>query len=71
MKKQHELVLSPILISKASAAGMLGISVRSIDYLIAGKKLETKRLGRRVLVVFTSLKRLGQIGNVEPLYRHS
>lgn len=71
MKKQNELLLLPILISKASAAAMLGISTRSIDYLIKGKKLETKRLGRRVLIVFTSLKRLGQAGDAEPLYRHS
>lgn len=35
----------------------LSISVRSLDYLIAGKHLDTRRMGRKVLIPRASLVR--------------
>lgn len=46
-----------LLYDRKGAARMLSISVRSLDYLIAGKELETRRIGRKVLVTRASLMR--------------
>ena len=37
-------------VSKVEAAQMLGVSVRTVDRLIALKELPVRRLGRRVLI---------------------
>jgi len=42
--------------SKIEAARMLGVSVRTVDRLIALKRLPVRRLGRRVLVPRHSLQ---------------
>jgi hypothetical protein len=48
---------SRLLYDRKEAARQLSISVRSLDYLIAGKHLETRRIGRKVLVTRASLVR--------------
>lgn len=45
------------LFSRREGALSLGISTRSIDYLIAGKKLDTRRIGSKVLITRESLRR--------------
>ena len=45
------------LFSRKEAAFSLGISVRSIDYLISHDELVTRRIGRKVLVTRESLRR--------------
>ncbi len=47
--------LKPLLHSKAAAARLLSISPRSIDYLIAGGKLATRKIGTRILIPHGSL----------------
>ncbi len=42
--------MTPILYSRAQAATMLSISLRSLAYLIARGHIEVCRVGRRVLV---------------------
>jgi hypothetical protein len=44
-----------LLYSRKEAAHALGISIRSLDYLIAGKCLRTRRIGKKVLVPRASL----------------
>jgi excisionase family DNA binding protein len=39
-----------LAMTKQEAAQMLGVSLRTIDRLIALKELQVRRLGRRVLV---------------------
>lgn len=46
-----------LLYDRKTAARMLSISVRSLDYIIAGKGLDTRRIGRKVLVTHASLVR--------------
>ena len=46
-----------MLYSRTEAARQLSISVRSLDYLIAARELETRRIGRKVLVIHSSLAR--------------
>jgi hypothetical protein len=46
-----------LLYDRKTAALMLSISVRTLDYIIAGKNLDTRRIGRKVLVTHASLVR--------------
>jgi hypothetical protein len=46
-----------LLYDRKTAAKMLSISVRSLDYIIAAKGLDTRRIGRKVLVTNASLTR--------------
>lgn len=46
-----------LLYDRKEAARQLSISVRSLDYLIASKELETRRIGKKVLVPHGSLVR--------------
>jgi hypothetical protein len=69
MLQTHKLDYSTILASadpddgprmlydRKQAARQLSISIRSLDYLIAGKKFDTRRIGKKVLVTHASLKR--------------
>jgi excisionase family DNA binding protein len=51
-----ERVPDVLAISKLEAARMLGVSLRTVDRLIALKRLPVRRLGRRVLVPRHSLQ---------------
>jgi excisionase family DNA binding protein len=44
--------------TKQEAAEMLGVSLRTVDRLIALKELQVRRLGRRVLVPRSALEAL-------------
>jgi len=48
---------SRLLYARKEAARQLSISVRSLDYLIAAKKITTRRLGRKVLITHGELLR--------------
>ena len=54
-----------LLYSRTEAARQLSISVRSIDYLIAAKELDTRRIGRKVLITHASLVRYSQGNHYE------
>ena len=45
---------TPLLVSKRDAAAMLSLCVRTVDNLIATKKLPARRVGRRVLIPYTA-----------------
>jgi excisionase family DNA binding protein len=47
-----------LAISKIEAARLLGVSLRTVDRLIAVKHLPVRRLGRRVLIPRNSLQSL-------------
>jgi hypothetical protein len=46
-----------LLYDRREAARQLSISVRSLDYIIASKGLDTRRIGKKVLVTHASLVR--------------
>lgn len=50
----------PILLDRKSAAAAIGVSVRSLDYLISGGRLRVRRLGKRVLIPRTELERFAR-----------
>jgi excisionase family DNA binding protein len=47
-----------LALSKLEAARMLGVSLRTVDRLMALKHLQVRRLGRRVLIPRNSLQGL-------------
>jgi excisionase family DNA binding protein len=51
-----ERTTEAIALSKIEAAQVLGVSLRTVDRLIALKQLPVRRLGRRVLIPRTALQ---------------
>jgi len=49
-----------LLYDRKGAARQLSISVRSLDYLVANRKLSTRRIGKKVLIPYGELKRFAQ-----------
>jgi excisionase family DNA binding protein len=49
-----------ILLSKAQAAEVLSVSLRTIDNLIASKQLPVARIGKRVLLSRKALERFAR-----------
>jgi excisionase family DNA binding protein len=49
-----------LLVSKRSAAAMLGLSVRTLENLISLKELPARRIGRRCLIERTTLERFAR-----------
>lgn len=46
-----------LLVSRDEAAQMLSISQRGLDYLIANRRLPTRRIGGRVLIPVAELRK--------------
>ncbi len=63
----------PVALSKAKAAQVLGVSVRTIDNCIAQQKIRVLRIGRRVLVPMNSIEAALRRGALEthPAIRNS
>jgi excisionase family DNA binding protein len=57
----------PILVGRREAARMLSISQRSLDYLVAKRQLNVRRIGTRVLISMTELKRYARADHPGPL----
>jgi excisionase family DNA binding protein len=49
--------VAKLLYSRQEAAYALGISTRSVDYMIANKKLLVRRIGGRVLIPVSEVRR--------------
>ena len=56
---------SKILASRDEAAQMLSISQRALDYLIATRRLPTRRIGGRVLLPVSELRRYARSDHPE------
>jgi excisionase family DNA binding protein len=48
---------NPVLASREEAAQLLSISQRALDYLIATRRLPTRRIGGRVLIPVSELRK--------------
>ena len=55
------------LFTRKESAFSLGLSPRSVDYLIQAKKLETRRIGTKVLVTRESLRRFATSNHTEAI----
>jgi excisionase family DNA binding protein len=56
-----------LLLSRRDAAQLLSISQRALDYLVATRRLPTRRIGKRVLVPVADLRRYARADHPEPL----
>lgn len=56
----------PLLLTKRDAAFLLSVSLRTIDNLIAAKRLAVRRLGRRSLIPRQSVELLARRGCPPP-----
>lgn len=55
-----------ILYDKKVASVMTSLSVRSLEYLIAAKELEVRRVGRRVLIPRKALEKFAMRDHPSP-----
>ena len=59
-KRPQRVTVAPedkILVSREEAAQLLSISQRGLDYLVASRRLPTRRIGGRVLIPITELRK--------------
>lgn len=56
-----------LLYDRKNAALQLSISVRSLDYLIAQKRIRTVRKGKKVMVPHADLVRYANTNDYEPM----
>jgi excisionase family DNA binding protein len=54
-----------LLVSREDAAQLLSISQRGLDYLIASKRLPTRRIGGRVLIPVADLRKYAHCDHPE------
>ena len=52
-----------LLYSRRESAELLSVSIRSIDHLISSEKLQTRKAGKRVLVVADSLLKYANVSD--------
>jgi len=56
-----------LLVGRIEAAEMLSISARALDYLVANNQLTTRRIGTRVLIPTSELRRFSRSDHPERL----
>jgi excisionase family DNA binding protein len=56
-----------LLIGRQEAAAVLSISQRALDYLVANKQLQVRRIGGRVLIPRSELLRFARVDHPEPI----
>ena len=69
-KRPGRVTLTPterLLVGRIEAAEMLSISPRALDYLVANKRLATRRIGSRVLIPVSELRRFSRDDHPEGL----
>jgi excisionase family DNA binding protein len=54
-----------LLVSREEAAQLLSISIRGMDYLIATKRIATRRIGTRVLIPIEDVRRFARFDHPE------
>ena len=52
--------MEPILVSRKDAAALLGLSLRTVDNLLAQGQLAARKIGRRTLILRSALERFAQ-----------
>jgi hypothetical protein len=56
-----------LLYPREDAAYILGISKRNLDYRLANKEFETRRIGKRILITHASLVKFSQANHFDSL----
>jgi len=58
-----------LLVSREEAAQLLSISVRGVDYLTASGRLQTRRIGGRVVISVADLREYVRGDHPEPIVK--
>jgi hypothetical protein len=66
-KTKTNAVCERLLHPQSDAACKLGISVRALDHLIAGKQIRTQKIGRRVLIHSRELTKFASANHHDPV----
>ena len=69
-KRPGRVTIAPeekLLVGREEAAEMLSISRRSLDYLLAQKQLTFRRIGSRVLIPVSDLRRFSRADHPQRL----
>ena len=61
------IVDEKLLVGRQEAAAVLSISQRALDYLVANKQLQVRRIGSRVLIPRSELLRFARADHPEPI----
>ena len=56
-----------LLYDRKSAAVALSMSIRSVDYLLANKQLKFRRIGKKVLIPASELRRFASGDHLGPI----
>ena len=67
-KLPERAVVAPedkLLVSREEASQLLSISQRALDYLVASKRLPTRRIGGRVLIPVADLRKYARYDHPE------
>jgi excisionase family DNA binding protein len=67
-KPPQRVTIAPedkILVSREEAAQLLSISQRGLDYIVASKRLPTRRIGGRVLIPVAELRKYARCDHPE------
>jgi excisionase family DNA binding protein len=57
--------MDTLLLSKNEAARLLGLSLRSLDHIISRGEIQTRRIGRRVLIARSAVESFAADKNSE------
>ena len=66
-KKPEIRAEEKLLLSRRDAAHVLSISQRALDYLVATRRLPTRRIGGRVLIPMADLRKYARADHPEPI----
>ena len=63
--------MDPILLTRNEAAAALGLSIRTIDYLVTSGKLPSRRLGKRRLIPRAAIQAIAKngCGRIAPMLK--
>ncbi len=70
MKKPTRIIDCAFLYCRREAAGMLAISIRALDYLVADGRLKSQHMGRRRLIHHKEIERISRNGELRRLRPH-
>lgn len=60
---------SPLLVSRNAASRLLGLCIRSVDWLISDNRLPSVRVGKRVMVPTSGLLKFAASGTAADIRR--
>lgn len=67
LNQMKQMEVQRLLHPRKEAAWLVGLSIRSLDYLIANKQLLTRRIGGRILIPHGELVKFARADHFGPI----